>query len=101
VKGGSEIKMSAGTVYIDDIVQLASGTSAAAAQDTDPAPEVKTKEEVRPSRFDDAAAEAPSGDIASQAKGAEQPASAQSAAAGPSAPPDRHPPLVTKLSGPQ
>ena len=98
VKGGSEIKMSAGTVYIDDIVQLASGTSAAAAQDTDPAPEVKTKEEVRPSRFDDAAAEAPSGDIASQAKGAEQPASAQSAAAGPSAPPDRHPPSLAKAA---
>lgn len=101
IKGGGAAYVTAGIVYIDDVVQLANGGSAAAALTAEEGNEVKTKEEIRPSRFDDAQSETPGGEIASQAQGAEAPTSAQSGAVGPGTPPDRHPPLVTKISGPQ
>jgi hypothetical protein len=94
ILGSGNAYMSAGVVYIDDIVQLASGETAVGANT------VKTKEDIKPSKFDDAQSESPSGDAASQAKAAEAPMSAQSAAVGPAAPPDRHPPLPTKMITP-
>lgn len=107
IKGGGVAYITAGIVYIDDVIQLANGGDAAAAlgaaeaSGADEGNEVKTKEEVQPAKFDDAASETPGGEIAGQAKNAEAPMSAQSAASGPAAPPDRAPPAITKVSGPQ
>lgn len=101
VEGAGDVNILGTTVWIDNIVQLAAGSADAAfiaiAPDAaNPGNEVKTKQEVQPAKFDDAAAAA-GGDTASQAKAAESPASAQSGAAGPSSPPDRHPPSLTKV----
>ena len=97
-----DVNIKGGTVWIDDIVQLASGSAdgaftAFAPNTSSPGNEIKTKQEVQPAKFDDAAAAA-GGDTASQAKAAEPPASAQSGSAGPSSPPDRHPPSLTKVA---
>ena len=96
-----DVNIKGTTVWIDDIVQLASGSgvagfTAAPPGEATPGNEIKTKQEVQPAKFDDAASAA-GGDTASQAKAAEVPAAAQSAAAGPSSPPDRHPPSLTKV----
>jgi spore germination cell wall hydrolase CwlJ-like protein len=101
IEGAGNVNIRGSTVWIDNIVQLASGSAATAFTATapgaaDPGNEVKTKQEVQPASFDDAAAAA-GGDTASQAKAAESPASAQSGSAGPPTPPDRHPPSLTKV----
>lgn len=97
---GALVNILGSTVFIDDVIQLASGLAvpaftAVGPEVADPGNEIKTKQEVQPASFDNAAAAA-GGDTASQAKAAEAPASAQSGSAGPSAPPDRHPPSLTK-----
>lgn len=104
IKGGGNAYITAGIVYIDDIVQLANGGNAAAAlgaaeaSGADEGNEVMTKEEVQPAKFDDAASETPGGDSAGQAKPAEAPMGAQSGAVGPAAPPDRAPPAVNSVT---
>lgn len=98
IKAGGFAYMSAGIVFIDDEVQLASGASASGAFSADSGNEVKTKEEIQPSKFDDTVAENPSGDVAGQAQAGEAPTAAQSAATGPAAPPDRHPPTLSAMA---
>ena len=111
LEGQGDVNIKGTTVWIDDIVQLASGSAdaafiATAPEVANPGNEVKTKQEVQPASFDNAAAAAgadvpsSSADSSSQAKAAEPPAAAQSASAGPSAPPDRHPPSLTKFVRP-
>lgn len=108
---GALVNILGNTVFIDDVIQLASGLAvpaftAVAPVEADPGNEVKTKQEVQPASFDNAAAAAgadvpsSSADSSSQAKAAEPPAAAQSASAGPSTPPDRHPPSLTKFVRP-
>lgn len=99
VQGLGDVNIRGGTVFIDDVIQLSPGStpgalSAAPATGADPGNEVKTKEEVKPSKFDDAN-ETPGGETASQAKGAEAPSPAQSGAVGPAQPPDRYPPSLS------
>lgn len=101
IKAGGFAYMTAGIVFIDDIVQLVSGASASPASGADPGNEVKTKEDIESSQFDDVAAEDPGGDITGQAQAGETPMSAQSGAVGPPVPPDRHPPTITRTSGAQ
>jgi hypothetical protein len=91
---GANIKITGAIVYIDDEVQLASGAAA------DPGNDVKTKQEVQPAKFDNPEGES-GGETAAQAKAAEAPMSAQSAAVSPAPPPDRHPPLPTKMPLPK
>ena len=94
IGGGTKVSIDASIVAIDDIVQLANGASVT--------PEgvqavADKKAPIDPSKFGDGTGEM-GGDIAAQAQPAELPASAQSAVAGPAAPPDKTAP--NPLSGP-
>jgi uncharacterized protein (DUF2345 family) len=91
VNASGNVSIRGSTVYLDDIIQLASGSGGVGSL---AANDVETKAQVLPTNFDNA----DSGNTSSQALPAEPPASAQSAAISPSTPPDRHPPAATKIA---
>jgi len=87
----SDAYLTGSTVYIDDIVQLASGATAGGTFGADDGNEVQSKEPVDPAEFSEGTGEM-GGSIADQAVNAEQPVSAPSGSNGPATPPDRSAP---------
>jgi hypothetical protein len=93
VGGGSKVSIDASIVAIDDIIQLANG------QATTPEgvqAEADSKEPLEPAQFDEGLGEM-GGEIAAQARPAEEPISAQSEAAAPAPPPDRASPSPRRI----
>ena len=96
MKSGGDAKITGSVVYIDTIVQLASGASAAPA---DPGNDIEVKEPINAAEFGFGQGEF-GGDIADQAANAEPPATATSEVAdGMAPPPTRSIPSPTKPSG--
>ncbi len=94
VGGGSKVSIDASVVAIDDIIQLANG------QATTPEgiqAEADSKEPLEPAQFDEGLGEM-GGEIAAQARPAEEPIAAQSEAAAPPPPPDRASPRPERMN---